>query len=53
VRPTIQVGCVAGQACCRVRTIGTTWQVSPIADSLSMQRLRGGSARGSMMESGL
>ena len=42
----IQVNCVAGQACCSVRTIGTTWQVSPSADSLRMQTLRGGWARG-------
>ena len=44
VLPMIHVNCVFGQACCSVRTIGTTWQVSPIADSRSMQTLRGGSA---------
>ena len=51
--PMIQVSCVAGHACCKVRTIGTTWQASPIADSLRMQTLRGGSGRGNIMESTL
>jgi len=51
--PMIPVSCVAGHACCKVRTIGTTWQTSPIADSLSMQTLRGGSGRGNIMESTL
>jgi hypothetical protein len=36
-----------------VRTIGTTWQASPMADSLRMQTLRGGSTRGNIMESAL
>ena len=43
VLPMIQVSWVSGHACCNVRTIGTTWQVSPIADSLRRQTLRGGS----------
>jgi len=50
VAPMIQLSCVAGHACCRVRTIGTTWQTSPIADSLRMQTLRGGRAGGNIME---
>jgi hypothetical protein len=33
--------------------IGTTWQASPIADSLRMQTLRGGSDRDGIMESDL
>ncbi len=49
--PMIQVSCVDGHACCSVRTIGTTWQTSPSADSLRMQRLRGAAA-GDIMESG-
>jgi len=44
------VSWVAGHACCKVRTIGTTWQASPIADNLSMQTLRGASANDNMME---
>jgi hypothetical protein len=51
--PMIQVNWVAGHACCKVRTIGTTWQVSPIADSLRIQTLRGASANGNIMETGL
>ena len=51
VRPMIQVSCVAGHACCNVRMTGTTWHVSPIAESLRMQRLCGGRARGSMTRS--
>ena len=42
VRPMIQVSRVAGQARCSVRTTGTTWQVSPIAESRRMHRLAGG-----------
>ena len=42
VLPMIHVNCVCGQARCKVRSIGTAWQVSPIADSLSRQTLRGG-----------
>ena len=42
IRPITQVMRVSGQACCSVRTIGTTWQVSPMAEKRSMQRLRGG-----------
>jgi len=48
--PMIQVSCVAGHACCKVRTMGTTWHVSPMADSLRMQRLCGGSASGNITE---
>ena len=51
VLPMIQVSWVAGHACCKVRTIGTTWQASPMADNLSMQTLRGASANDNMMES--
>ena len=51
--PMIHVSCVAGHACCKVRTIGTTWQASPSAESRRMQTLRGGSARGNIMESAL
>ena len=51
--PMIHVSWVVGHACCKVRTSGTTWQVSPIADSLRMQTLRGASANGNIMESGL
>jgi 3-deoxy-D-manno-octulosonic acid kinase len=38
----IHVSRVDGQARCKVRTMGTTWQVSPIAESLRMQTLAGG-----------
>lgn len=48
-RPMTQVIEASGQARCRVRTIGTTWQVSPIAESLSRQRLEGAAASGSIM----
>ena len=51
--PMSQVSWVAGHACCKVRTIGTTWQASPIADSRRMQTLRGGSERGNIVESAL
>ncbi len=36
-----QVKRVSGQACCSVRTTGTTWQVSPMAESLRMHTSRG------------
>ena len=39
--PITQVKWLSGQACCRVRSTGTTWQVSPMADSLSMQMFCG------------
>jgi len=51
--PMSQVSCVVGHACCKVRTIGTTWQASPIAESRRIQTLRGGSGRGNIMESAL
>ena len=35
-----------GQARCSARSSGTTWQVSPIAESRSRHRLRGGVAIG-------
>jgi len=35
---------VFGQASCNVRSSGTTWQVSPIADRRSKQTLSGGVA---------
>ncbi len=38
----IQVNRVAGQTRCSVRTTGTTWQVSPMAESRRMHRLPGG-----------
>ena len=41
-RPMIQVKRVSGQARCKVRTTGSTWQVSPMADRRSMQTLAGG-----------
>ena len=34
-----------------VRTLQQAWQASPIADSLRMQILRGGSGRGNIVES--
>ncbi len=37
-----QVKRVSGQARCRVRITGSTWQVSPIAESRRMQTLAGG-----------
>ncbi len=37
-----QVIRVFGQARCRVRMTGSTWQVSPIAESRRMQTLAGG-----------
>jgi len=44
-RPMTQVKRVCGHARCSVRSTGTTWQVSPIADSRRMQTLRGGAGR--------
>jgi 3-deoxy-D-manno-octulosonic acid kinase len=41
----IQVKCVSGQARCSARTTGSTWQVSPIAESRRMQTWRGGDGR--------
>ena len=41
-RPMIQVKRVSGQARCSVRTTGSTWQVSPMADRRRMQTLAGG-----------
>jgi hypothetical protein len=38
----IQEKRVAGQARCRLRTTGNTWQVSPMAESRRMQTLSGG-----------
>ena len=40
--PMIQVISVPGHASCSVRTTGSTWHTSPSADSLRMQRRRGG-----------
>jgi len=40
-----QVNRVAGHARCRMRTTGSTWQVSPIAESRRMQTRRGGDGR--------
>ena len=37
----IQVKRVSGQARCRVRTTGSTWQVSPMAERRRMQTLAG------------
>ena len=37
----IQVKRVSGQARCNVRTIGSTWQVSPMAERRRMQTLAG------------
>jgi len=42
--PMIHVNSACGQACCSVRSTGTTWQVSPIADSRSRHTRRGAGA---------
>jgi len=43
----IHVSFVCGHARCSARTSGTTWQVSPSAESLNMQTFRGGRVSGS------
>src|SRR5690606_13338021 len=50
-RPMIQVKTVSGHARCKVRTTGSTWHVSPIADRRRMQTLRGTKSRVRGMES--
>ena len=46
----IHVSFVCGHARCSVRTTGTTWHVSPSAESLNMQTVRGGPSSGNFTE---
>jgi hypothetical protein len=46
----IHVKRVAGHACCIVRSTGTTWQVSPMAERRKRHTVRGGWASGNITE---